>query len=322
MQRPSRNLALAVVITLAILVGAAIFVEARLAPAEARMLPEADGIIYVNLEPLRLASHFDRTSIAHSPAYQQFIDATGIVPERDLDRAAFALTRMADPHGPNGPAAFTEVFRGRFDPTRLEGFLARQAASTESYAGHTIYLIPSDTRTFRATLLDKNLLGASNAPTAEQIHALIDRASSTPWHGSSLLARRFPELPAFASAWAVGQVGLPFGEPVLTASKEPSQINAFGLQLPLPAGADYLVSVRYEGSVKVRMEEVDMAPGSPARTAGALYEMLGLVKSMKVLGKDQRTRQIIDSINIQEAPDRIALTASIPVETLAKAVGP
>ena len=52
------------------------------------------------------------------------MDATGIDPERDLDAVAFALHRMDNPNGPNGPVAYSEVFEGRFDGARLARYLS------------------------------------------------------------------------------------------------------------------------------------------------------------------------------------------------------
>src|SRR6266481_7496198 len=110
-------------------------------PEAARLLPESDAIVYANLKPLRLATHFERTQVTRSPDYQQFVDATGIVPERDLDSVAFALHRMDNPNGPNGPVGYSEVFEGRFDGERLARYLESIASAHETYAGHTIYTV-------------------------------------------------------------------------------------------------------------------------------------------------------------------------------------
>src|ERR1700751_1379548 len=111
-------------------------------PEAARLLPESDAIVYANLRPLRTVTHFDRTQVTRSPDYQHFVDATGIVPERDLDSVAFALHRMDDPNGPNGPVGYSEVFEGRFDGERLGRYLSGIASSQENYGGHTIYTVP------------------------------------------------------------------------------------------------------------------------------------------------------------------------------------
>src|ERR1700755_1621646 len=110
-------------------------------PEAARLLPESDAIVYANLKPLRAATHFDRSPVNRTLEYQQFIDATGIVPERDLDSVAFALHRMDDPNGPNGPVGYSAVFEGRFDGERLARYLASIATAKESYAGHDIFMI-------------------------------------------------------------------------------------------------------------------------------------------------------------------------------------
>src|SRR5580704_18993526 len=111
-------------------------------PEAARLLPESDAIVYANLKPLRAATHFDRSPVSRTPEYQHFIDATGIVPERDLDSVAFALHRMDNPNGPNGPVAYSEVFEGRFDGAKLTRYLAGIATAKETYAGHDIFTIP------------------------------------------------------------------------------------------------------------------------------------------------------------------------------------
>jgi len=113
--RYSLLLMLALVVALVV----AVWLRKTAPPEAARLLPESDAIVYVNLKPVRSVTHLDRDNVSRSPDYQHFVDATGIVPERDLDAAAFALHRMDDPNGPNGPVAYSEVFEGRFDGARL-----------------------------------------------------------------------------------------------------------------------------------------------------------------------------------------------------------
>src|SRR6202789_2835104 len=189
---------------------AAIWLRKTAPPEAARLLPESDAILYVNLRPLRAATHFDRTPVPRSPDYQQFVDATGIVPERDLDSVAFALHRMDNPNGPNGPVGYSEVFEGRFDGQRLALYLATIATAKETYAGHDIFTIPvgdgKAVRPLRIAQLGYDTLAASNMPTAEQIHSILDRnrAAASPFSGSSLLSARYRDGPAFSSAWAIG----------------------------------------------------------------------------------------------------------------------
>ena len=101
----------------------AVFLRSKAPPEAARLLPESDGILYVNLKPMRTFSHKNMKPPTRAPEYQQFVDATGIDWERDLDQVAIALHRMPDPNGPNGPVAYSMVLVGK-----LTGSKAQQLA--------------------------------------------------------------------------------------------------------------------------------------------------------------------------------------------------
>ena len=250
------------------------------------------------------------------------MDATGIVPERDLDGAAFALQRMSDPTGPNGAVAYSEVFQGRFNAGRLSGYLASQAKSTEEYAGRTIYAIPSEGRTLRVVVLGYDMVAASNEPTTEQIHSILDRerAGASPFAGSSLLAARYRDVPAFALAWGVGRLGLPFSEG--------GRISVLGLKLPLPEDATFVASVRYQGGLHLRVEEIAADEAEAARSAEALSQLLGLVKVMESAQQtgpqteeNLALQKLIGSLKIEQSADRTTLTATLPPEALRKLSG-
>ncbi len=214
MRKRTRFSLLAAFIILCLLAGAA-WLRFKAPPEAARLLPESDAIVFLNLRPLRAATHFDQHPLPRSASYQQFIDATGIDFERDLDQVAFALHSMPNPDGPNGPVAFSEVFEGRFDADRLTRYLTSLAINKETYAGRTIYAVPSENRTLRVAILGYNLIAASNMPAPEQIHSILDRsrAAASPFAGSSLLSARFGDVPLLGrQAWAIGHIGLPFAQ--------------------------------------------------------------------------------------------------------------
>src|ERR1700683_4301572 len=77
--------------------GLALYQRAKAPPEAARLLPECDAMVYVKLKTLRAATHFDSSPVARSPYFQQFVDATGIVPERDLDEVALSMHRVPTP---------------------------------------------------------------------------------------------------------------------------------------------------------------------------------------------------------------------------------
>ncbi|MCL2660913.1 MAG: hypothetical protein FWD64_10430 [Acidobacteriaceae bacterium] len=285
-------------------------------PKTARLLPESDAIVYINVKPIRAATHFDRNPVSRSADLQSFVEATGIVPERDLNEAAFALHRMSDPSGPNGPVGYSEVFEGRFDGQRLDRYLASQATARETYDGHTIYTIPitdgSVIRPLRVTALDGRSVAASNMPTPEQIHSILDRHRSWFVSGSALLTARFHDVPLLASAWGVGRLGLPFSDH--------GAISAFGLQLPLATDTDFVASLRYTGSLHLRIEQIADSEADAERTARVLGGVLGLFKSIQKMqqpsGSGAAYLQMIASLRLERHKDRVILTATIPTELL------
>ncbi len=310
--RYSLLLMLALIVALAV----AVWLRKTAPPEVARLLPESDAIVYINLRPLRLATHFDRTPVVHNREYQTFVDSTGIDPERDLDAAAFALHRMDNPNGPNGPVAYSEVFEGRFDGARLARYLGAIAASQEQYAGHTVYTIPIEGRQLRIAQLGYDTIAASNMPTPEQIHAMLDRyrAAASPFSGSSLLAARYRDVPLLSSAWGIGHVGLPFSER--------GRISLFGLELPLPEDTTFVASLRYGvGALHLRVEQIAPTEADAARSAVALGSLVQLIQAIqpKVEAQTDKAdavalREFTTSLKVEQRKDRAVLTASVPLE--------
>jgi hypothetical protein len=312
--RYSLLVALALVIALAV----AVWLR-KLAPPEiARLLPESDAIVYVNVKPLRAVTHFDRNSVSRSPEYQHFIDITGIVPERDLDAAAFALHRMDNPKGPNGPVAYSEVFEGRFDGERLAHYFSSIAQSHEQYAGRTVYTVPIEGRTLRIAQLGYDTIAASNMPTTEQIHAMVDRysAAASPFSGSSLLEARYRDVPLLSTAWGIGHVGLPFSEN--------GMIHIFGLGVPLPEDTTFVASLRPSVThVHLRVEEFAPTDADAARSTQVLNSLVQILQAIppKLAAQAEKTdadamHDLIDSLQVEQHKDRIVVTGNVPLGLL------
>ncbi len=324
---------LLIAIVLLCALGAMLYLRAVAPPEAARLLPESDAIVYINVKSVRSFTHFDQSPIERSPDFQHFIDATGIVPERDLDSVALALHRMPDPNGPNGPVAYSEVFIGRFDGVRLAEYLHSIASSEESYTGRTIYTIPVGDagRHLRIAQIGYDILAASNMPTPEQIHSMLDRsragAVSTP--GSSLLAARYHDVPILSEAWGIGHIGLPF----TTDSSDPDFISLFGLQLPLRTDTDFVASLRYTaaahvlsgGAVHLRIEEIAPSPSAAATTVDTLTNLLNVLRGFAA---DQATNQqpttpttdasnaILNSVTLTRHDTRVLLNATASLAQL------
>ena len=105
MNRRTRR-TLLIVAGVILLLAVAIFLRSKAPPEAARLLPESDGILYVDIKPMRTFSPKNMKPPTRTPEFQQFVDATGIDWERDLDEVAISLHRMPDPDGPNGPDVY------------------------------------------------------------------------------------------------------------------------------------------------------------------------------------------------------------------------
>jgi hypothetical protein len=312
------RITIAIVVVVLLLLAGAIYLRKTAPPEAARLLPESDGIVYMNLRPLRAATHFDQHPVVHSPDYQHFIDATGIVFERDLDEAAFSLHRMPDPNGPNGTVAFSEVFVGHFDGRRLMSWLASVADSQETYADHTIYDIASDGRTVRVAVLGYDIVAVSNTPTAEQIHSVLDRyrTAALPFSGSSLLSSHYSDVPLLSLAWGIGQIALPLNDH--------GGVSVLGMKLPLATDSTYVASLSWVGKIRLRVEEIAQNEDAAASSAQSLQAILSFVRAADGAATgnlgDADVRNLLDSTQILHRKNRTILTATIPSTLVGKLI--
>jgi hypothetical protein len=280
-----------------LLLALAVFLRSKAPPEAARLLPESDGIVYFDLKPVRTFLHKDLKPPSRVPEYQQFVDATGIDWERDLDQAAIALHRMPDPNGPNGPVAYSMVLVGKITGQKLNSWLDAHAASRESYAGHTVYSIPSEGRTVRVAQIGYDMVAVSNYPEPEKIHSIIDRHGTAAWPfaGSTLLRHHFHEVPLLSLAWGVG-------------------IKVFGFSLPLQADATIVASVRWAGSFHLRIEEIAPTDDAAAHQSAALATLVNLARIFTSPLPDNATnsglKEVLKTAEVTQKRNRVVVTAS------------
>jgi hypothetical protein len=309
MNRRTRR-TLLVVAAVLVLLALAIFLRSKAPPEAARLLPESDGIVYVNFKPIRTFTHFkDLKPPERVPDYQQFVDATGIDWERDLDQVAIALHRQQDPNGPNGPVAYSMVLVGRLTGTKLNSWLDAHAASRELYGGHTIYCIPSEGRTVRVTQIGYDMIAVSNTPTPEQIHSMLDRhrTAALPFAGSSLLERYYKEIPLLSIAWGMGQIATPFSES--------GAIKIFGFSLPIQADSTIIASIRWAGSLHLRVEEIAPDEGKAMEQAASLATLLTMARGFTApLGDtpaNNGLKELLKTAEVSQKQQRVLLTATV-----------
>jgi hypothetical protein len=305
-----------------VLLAAAIFLRSKAPPEAARLLPESEGVVYINFRPLRVFFRKQLKAPERVPEYQQFVDATGIDWERDLDEAAIAIHRMPDPNGPNGPVAYSMVLEGKLTGKRLNAWLESHATARDTYAGHTVFSIPSQGRTVRIAQIGYDMLAISNYPTPEQIHSMLDRhrTAALPFAGSTLLAEHYRDVPLLAFAWGLGEIGLPFSES--------GSIKVFGLSLPLQADSTIVASVSpalaSKGKLHVRVEDIAPTDNDAARQAASLATLVTLARGATAGLADNTTnnalKELLKTAEVTEKGNRVLATATISPNDLTRMV--
>jgi hypothetical protein len=228
---------------------------------------------------------------------------------------AIALHRMPDPNGPNGPVAYSMVMVGKLTGKKLNDWLDAHATSRESYAGHTIYNIKSQDRTVRVVQIGYDMIAVSNTPTAEQIHSIIDRhrSAALPFAGSSLLARHYRDVPLLSLVWGMGQIGLPFSEN--------GAISVFGFSLPIESDSTIIASLRWTGSLHLRVEEIAPSEEKAASQAAAIATLVTLARGFTVpLGNtpaNNGLKELLKTAEVTQKHERVVVTALLPPAFLA-----
>jgi hypothetical protein len=226
---------------------------------------------------------------------------------------------MPDPKGPNGPVAYSLVLVGKLTGQRFNTWLEAHAASRESYAGHTVYSIPSEGRTVRVAQIGYDMVAISNTPTTEQIHSILDRhrTAALPFSGSSLLQRHYHDVPLLSIAWGVGQIGLPFSES--------GAIHAFGVALPLEPDSTIIASVApalpVPDSLRLRVEEIAVDETTAASQAANLATLITLARGLTVSLGDSKAnkslKELLKTAEVTQHGERVVVTASLPAGFLA-----
>src|SRR5437764_1337922 len=199
---------LAVVVFLAA-IGAALYLRGQAPPEAARLLPENDGVIYVDLKPLRTFGGFGKKPVVHEPEYEEFVRDTGFQLERDLDEAAIAVHAPEPAGDPLHPGAterrFSQVLIGTFDSTKLTHYLHKLASDVERYRDTDVFLIPHEGRKVRVAILTSDTVAVSNTADPANIKGMIDRFRqiALPFRGPTLVREHYRHVPLGCTAWGI-----------------------------------------------------------------------------------------------------------------------
>lgn len=288
-------------------------------PEAARLLPGADGFLYVNLQWMRRADVGGHVMpVQHDPEYEQFIQATGFDFERDLAQAALAI-HYGGPET-RGETRYSEILVAHIDGDKLRAYLQKLSSSTESYRSVDIYSIPVAGRTFRIAILGVEvcaphlceMLAASNHNDPAIIRGMIDRSHklASPFGGPALLRQFYkyvPQLPLPSLGWAIFKVNS-------------SDISS----LPLSGTTIVVASVRYLGGVHFRAEAFTKDAQTAEQLASQANTFLTVFQSAEVSvggsNADPDFKRAIEGIKIDHKNDRAVLNAVLPSTLIRKLV--
>ena len=287
-------------------------------PEAARLLPGADGFLYVNLQWMRRANvSGNLPQVSHDPEYEQFIQATGFQFERDLDEAAFAI------HYPTAmragaaaePPRFSEVFVGKFRGEQLNSYLKKLSQSVDNYRSIDIYNIPLENRTLRVAILGVDTVAASNAVDPLVIRGIVDRSRklASPFGGPAFLRQYYKEVPIASLAWTIFRV-----------QPSPAGMQPAFLSFLFSKPAVIVSSVRYLGTIGMKTEAVTGSEDDAKQLSEQVGTFLNLFRNAEITvsgqASDADIKQFFESLKIEQHKERAVLTATIPPGLVKKAI--
>jgi len=294
---------------------AVVFLRKHAPPEPARLLPTADGFVYLDLKWMRYTDVAKKLpAVAHDPDYEQFIQATGFQFERDLQEAALAIHYASPQTG--GETRFSEVFVAKIDGDRLRAYLKKLASSVDTYRAIDIYNIPLENRILRIAILGSDTVAASNLNDPAVIRGIIDRSRkvASPFGGPALLRQSYKHVPLTSLAWAIFKLD--------SANPGPSALG-----LPVSSATTAVASVRYVpvlGEVHLRIEAFTRNEETAEQLTSQVNTYLAIFHSAEVSVSGQTPdpdiRKALDSLKVEQDKDRTVLTATLPAALLRKMV--
>jgi hypothetical protein len=162
----------------------------------------------------------------------------------------------------------------------------------------------------RVAQIGYDTVAVSNFPTAEKIHSIIDRRRTAAWplSGSTLLEQHYHDVPLLSLAWGVGQIGLPFSES--------GAIHIFGFALPLEPDSTIVASVRWAGSLHLRIEEIAPSDATAASQAAALATLVtlarGFTQPLAPNTANNSLKELLKTAEVTQHRERVVVTATLP----------
>jgi hypothetical protein len=270
------------------------------------LLPDGNVMAYVNFTPMHFMN-MDTSPFTVDPEYQRFVNETGLHVDRDLDN--IAISANAD-GGPSGDVAI--IVTGTFDQQLLSGYVQKQEGmQTETYGGKTIFSVPEKNQTARFCVLDSKMVALTVSPTAESMRAIIDKsAGSGSGSGPYLFKSYYSDVPFASAVWAIVRVPS-FAVPAAGPG---------GLNLSFLKNSVTIVSVRYTGSLRFRVEFI---AENQADATNIFQAVNGLLAIGKMAGgprqNDPDVTAVMNSIEVKQNDNHVAVSVVVPEDVIKKA---
>lgn len=296
-----------------------VLLRKQAAPEAARLLPEADAVLYVDFGTVRSLTAFDQQPLPKlAPGYDEFVKNTGFSFERDLDEAAMALHR-----GPaHGATRYTEILVGHYDQVKLGQYLRQHSRSVESYRDIDVFSIPIENRTLRVALLAIDTVAVSNVEDPGVVHGIIDRFKKValPFGGPTLVHTYYSKVPLGSLLWAVARVPASSSKP----HPAPSFTLPGGIDIGLPSDSDVVVSLRMLTTIHARADFYTHSEEAARNFTDQTTTFLALFRSIQANTApgpgDADVKAVFDSIKVTQKGDRAEILATIPPSFLRKLV--
>ena len=308
---------LLVVLAVAVAIAAAVFLRKAAPPEPARLLPTAEGYVYLDLSPLRKAGLLDKLPpIVPEGDYQEFIRQTGFQFEHDLQEAAFAIHVNGGTDLAGKPEnRYSEVLVANFDSQRVGAYLRKLSSAVDSYRNREIFNIPRENRIVRVCLLGPDLAAISNLDDPYVIRGIIDRYGklASPFGGPRLLRRYYRRVPLASLSWAILNVAP-------NSEKNTPYVLPGGFDLFFPPDTVSVISVRYLGSIDLKAQAFTNSDENAAHVAEQLNSFLNIFRSLEAnaSGGDPDVKTFFDSIEVKASHNEAVLNAELPKGFLKK----
>jgi len=323
MRRRRRTLwiALSVVLVLGA-IALAVFLRKRAAPDAVRLLPNADAVLYVNLEPIRLLTDLGKKPPKkREPEYEEFVQQTGFEPERDLARAALAIHYSHTPANPSNETRYSEIMQGHFDGQRVTAYLQKLSKQVERYKDFDVFVIPLEGRTLRVVLLGIDTAAASNTEGSDAIHGMVDRykQAALPFAGPEVVADFYKRVPLGSVIWTIARI------PANSAPQDRTELLLPGSWSSLlPRGSTVIASARPLNDVRLRAQVIAADENQARQFTERMAAFLTLFKSLDITieggGPDPDVKKAFDSFEVRQDKNEALLTASVPFAFFKKIV--